>query len=508
MLRSFICLLSALIASSAACLAEVSLPQILASHMVMQRGEPVHIWGWARPSERVGVSFREETETATADPTGRWELYLSPKNAGGPYVLTVQGENKIVLDDILVGDLWIASGQSNMQIPLQGFNPETQIKDAAKEIAQANYPNIRIVRLETKRSSYPIEDATVAAAWSRCNSDTAQTFSAVAYFFARELETTQKVPIGIVDASWGGTPIEAWTSAPAFSANANLMPVLAHFSELMNARTAELRKIKLEDAEDDALKSLGKPLPTRRAHPNYETWEPNDIFNAMIAPLTPLRIRGVIWYQGESNSETQSQAALYEQGLTTLIADWRSHWKQGNFPFLFTQISAWGASSPSPWCVTREAQRRALSIANTAMAVTIDVGDPTQIHPPNKQVVGRRLALAARALVYGERIEFSGPLFRDAFSRGSTLTVRFDHAGTLMATATPLEGFEVAGPDHNYYPASAKIEGDTVEVQTDKVGSPIYVRYAWAGFPKADLYNGERLPASPFTNDPKYLDLK
>jgi sialate O-acetylesterase len=508
MFRWSLCILLVLSASSPRGFAEVTLPKILASHMVLQRGEPVHIWGWARPSEKVQVIFRDETQSATADPVGRWEVYLSPKAAGGPYDLTVQGDNKIVLDDVLVGDLWIASGQSNMEMPLQGFNPGTQIKDAAKEISQADHPDIRIVRLAKQTSVYPVDDAKLAAGWSRCTPETAKTFSAVAYFFARDLEASQKVPIGIVDTSWAATPVEAWTSMPAFGANANLMPVLAHFGELMKTRAADLRAIDLEKANDASLKAAGKPLPKGSLHLNFEISAPSGIFNAMIAPLTPLRIKGVIWYQGESNSQTVAQAGLYEQGLTTLIADWRSDWKQGNFPFLFTQLSAWGAGSPNPWCITREAQRRTLAITNTAMAVTIDIGEPQQIHPPNKQAVGARLDLAAEALAYGDRIEFSGPLFREAFPQGAAMTVLFDHAGNLKAAKTPLEGFEVAGADRKYYPASAKIEGDAVEVRSDKVASPVYVRYAWAGFPKADLYNGDDLPASPFTSDPNYFDLQ
>lgn len=481
--------------------AEVTLPSILASHMVLQRSEPVHIWGWAAPAEEVHVSFRGESRIVIADSLEDWEVYFSPGEAGGPFSLTIQGSNTITLDDILVGDVWIASGQSNMEMPMSGFGPTMPIKDSANEIAHADNPHIRLLRLARNSSDYPLDDAKLAAGWEQCTPQTVAGFSAAGYFFARDLQRSQKVPIGVIDTTWGGTPVEAWTSLDTLSSDRNLMPVFTIYDELASDHSTDLRKSELEKTEDAQLKAAGKTPPQRPSHHQLPMWQPAGLFNGMVAPLSRLRLKGVIWYQGESNADSLQRAALYEASFAALIRDWRKQWDQGDFPFLFVQLSAYGPSNGSLWPVVREAQRRVLELKNTAMAVSIDIGEAHNIHPADKQDVGSRLALAARAIAYGERIEYSGPFFREAVRDGDSIHIWFDHARGLHAKEGSAAGLEIAGADRKFFPATGTITGETIVVRSEKVPSPVYVRYAWAGSPEANLYNDSDLPASPFTSD-------
>lgn len=500
-LRLFLCLLAATLPLHA----EVSLPKLFSSHMVLQRDMPIHVWGSASPGEAVSVSFHDLTATANADAAGRWSVYLPPQSAGGPFTLTVHGTNSLQLDDILLGDLWFASGQSNMGMPLSGFGADTQIQDAAKEIAAADFPDIRLLLVERESSDYPLEDIKTTAGWSRCTPETAKDFSAVAYFFARDLQRAlqsrkQHVAIGLIDSTWGGTPAEAWTSMDTLGSDAALIPVFAAHAKKIDHESTEIRL----DAIDKQLRAEGKPLtPNRDWHPNPVSWQPAGLYNAMVAPFTPLPIRGVIWYQGEANSALD-RVGLYDKVFPALIHDWRRHWSQGNFPFLYAQISAFGSTPKEDWGQLRDAQRKTLSVANTGMAVTIDIGNEHNVHPANKQAVGERLSLLARRLVYGEDLTASGPLFRLAYPDHGTLHVMFDNAAGLHAKEGTLEGFEVAGPDRVFVSADAHIDhaeyGDTITVSSPSIPNPQYVRYAWANFPNANLYNGEGLPASTFTS--------
>jgi sialate O-acetylesterase len=478
--------------------ADISLPKLFSSHMVLQRNMPIHFWGDAEPGEQVTVDLHGTRGTTIADKVGRWSVYLPAEPAGGPFTLTVRGSNAIQLEDILVGDLWVASGQSNMEMPLAGFPGNAVVKDGDKEIAAANYPNIRLLRVAQDSSDYPLDDLKAVDGWSVCAPETARSFSAVAYFFAREVQKTQHVPIGLIDSTWGGSPAEAWTSLDAISADAGLMPIFAARAAKMDLETTEQRL----DVVDRKAKAEGRPMTRGRDwHPNPGSWKPAALYNAMIAPITPMAIRGVIWYQGETNS-AQDKVGLYSRLFPTMIQDWRRQWGQGNFPFLFAQISSFDSPKEN-WGLLRDAQRRALVLVNTRMAVTSDIGDEHNVHPSDKQTAGVRLALVARSLVYGENIVSSGPLFRLAYPDGGSMRVWFDSAEGLRASNDgALKGFEIAGIDGNFVAASARIEGDAVVVSSPSVAEPRYVRYAWPNFTDANLVNGAGLPASTFTSLP------
>jgi sialate O-acetylesterase len=443
--------------------ADVALPKILSSHMVIQRNMPIHIWGTAAPQESVTVKFHASTGSTTAGPDGRWSVYLPAEPAGGPFTLTVQGTNTVTLDDILLGDVWVASGQSNMEMPLAGFNATTPIKDSEKVIAAANHPQIRLLFVEKDSAEYPQDDAKAVRGWSLCTPETARSFSAAAYFFGVDIQQHEKVPIGLIDTSWGGTPAEAWTSLPGLSADASLMPVFAGRASHMDREATERR--------------------------------------SMIAPFTRMPIRGAIWYQGEANTGA-GYGELYSRLFPAMIQDWRRQWHQGNFPFLFVQLSAYGAPAASNWGLLRDSQRRTLALTDTGMAVTLDVGNEKNIHPADKETVGLRLALQGRSIAYGEQITANGPLFRLAYPEDGAMHVWFDYAKGLNAKGGALSGFEIAGSDGEFVPATGKVEGDTVIVSSPQVAQPRFVRYAWANFPTANLYNGAGLPASTFTSFP------
>jgi sialate O-acetylesterase len=490
---------------SAFCLpgrADVRLPALLDDHMVVQRDLPVHFWGDAEPGEQVSVAFRGETRAVVADKLGRWSIHLPPGKAGGPFEAVIQGANMIMLHDILVGDVWVASGQSNMELPL------SLAADPAQEIAGADCPNIRFFQALHRASDYPLDmiDRKDVRPWVVCSPDKAAEFSAVAYHFARQVQKSTGVPIGIVQSFWGGTAAESWTSLRGLSSDAGLIPVFAYRARMSEERAAFLRQSSLAQAAYQRAVARGQAAglvdPSQRWHPEFEAWAPAALFNAMIAPLTPFPMRGVIWYQGEANSEPL-QHPIYEQLFTTLISDWRRAWGQGDFPFLYVQLANYNLLPPDwHWPEVREAQRRSLRVTNTAMVVTIDIGDARAIHPKNKKEVGARLALAARALSYGELIEYSGPQFRQVIPEAASLRLYFDHAaGGLQVKGPSLRGFEIAGEDRSYVSANAVVEGECVIVSSPKVPTPKYVRYAWAANPVCDLYNNNNLPASPFTSE-------
>jgi sialate O-acetylesterase len=477
---------------------EVRLPQILGDHMVLQRDAPIHIWGWAEPSEQITVSMHGQSRATAGDDLGQWSVYLPSMHAGGPFELSVQGTNKVTLSDILIGDVWFASGQSNMEMPLSGFPGNAVVKDADHEIAQANLPQVRLLHVAERSSDWPVKD--IVGSWSVCTPETAAQFSAVAYFFGREIQKREHVPIGLIDSSWGGTPAEAWISLEGLGSNASLMPVFAARAHFMEQQNDMSRITDREKREDEVARQSQRPLAKHPWHPRPESWAPAGLFNGMVAPATPFSIKGVIWYQGESNSRA-ILAPLYEKVFPTLIADWRAKWQEGNFPFLFVQISSYTSDSSETWGLIREAQRRTLSVANTAMAVTLDVGDPDNVHPADKQAVGGRLALAARAVAYGESVEYSGPLLRSATPDGGNMNVWFDHATGLVSRGATLNGFEIAGRDKRFVTGTARIEDDHVVVESSEIAKPLYVRYGWANAPVANLFNAAGLPASTFTSE-------
>ena len=494
-----------LLLSSSAISAQVSLPKILTSHMVVQRDLPVHIWGMAAPGEEVRVSFRGESHSTKAGELGRWSVYLSPGAAGGPFQMTVQGvpadtgvgvaaSQTITLDDVLVGDVWLASGQSNMEFRMH------QANTAATDLPHAANPKIRLLLIQQHAAEYAQDDA-VTEGWAASSPESAKDFSAVAWYFAREIEQREQVPVGVIDSSWGGTMAESWTRLAALGEDASLTPYL-FFQGRMDDRQADAPfEERLRQKLRDEAKAAGKPEPQFPWTPPLVFWTPGQIYNGMIAPLTRLPIRGVLWYQGESNSIIERHPELYHRLFRTLIEDWRRQWGEGDLPFLFTQISNFKSTPIEDWATLRNQQLKTLDVANTAMAVTIDIGDPDNVHPTNKLDVGLRLARAARAISYGEKIEYSGPLFRMATLEGSSIRVWFDHAKGLTAKGGELTGFEVAGADGIFSPATARIEGATIVASSPAIPEPTQVRYGWANSPLCNLYNGDGLPASPFTSE-------
>ena len=489
-------------ACSAVLPAQVTLPKILSSHMVMQRDLPVHVWGMASPGQSVTVAFRGESRLVNADQLGHWNAYLKPGPAGGPFTLTVtpgpasnQASNQgaITREDIMVGDVWVASGQSNMEFPLN------RSSTAAQDLPNAANPQIRLLMIRKRTADYAMWDADTDG-WTPSTPETAKEFSAVAYYFARDIAARQHVTIGLIDATWGGTVGESWVRLTALGEDASLAPIFASRGRMTDdaadadAEQADEKK-QLEEA-----KAAGKPAPQFPWHPPLMSWGPGLLWNGMIAPLTPLPIRGALWYQGESNSAL-ARVHSYDRVMSTLIGDWRRQWGIGDFPFLYVQISNFKSTPREDWAELREQQVRTLAMRNTAMAVTIDIGNPDDVHPTNKLDVGLRLARAARVLTYGESIEFSGPMFRQATTEAGSIRAWFDHAKGLNAKGGTITGFEVAGRDGKYVPASATIDGATVVVSSPDVPAPVYVRYGWANSPQCNLFNGEDLPASPFTSN-------
>ena len=483
------------LAAAAAAGAEVKLPYLIADHMVVQRDLPVHIWGKAEPGETVRVSFRGADRDAVTDSLGRWSVYLPPGPAGGPFALSI---NQIQFRDVLVGDVWVASGQSNMEWPISWAG------DPAATQAGANHPRIRIVRAMHKTSEYPVENL-VGEMWRACTPETAEKFSAVAYHFGRLLQEKLDIPIGLIQTAWGGTPLDAWTSPGAISRDPGLMPVFAEWDRLMQEHSIALLRYEraARDWEKAAaqLKAEHKALPAPPEKPAGPAgpWKPGALFHAMVAPITPMAIRGVIWYQGEANGSVE-RAPYYGRLFQAMITDWRRAWGIGDFPFLYVQLANYHAPD-SNWPEVREGQRQALALEHTAMAVTIDIGTPENIHPPDKKTVGARLALAARAVAYGEAIEYSGPTLRQVTAESGAIRAWFDHAAGLTARGGRLSGFELAGEDRKFVTAEGRIEGQTVVVQAAGVADPIYVRYGWRDNPECTLFNSAGLPASPFRSE-------
>jgi sialate O-acetylesterase len=486
--------------------AQITLPRILASHMVVQRDLPVHVWGTATPGEAVNIEFRGESRSTKANPLGRWSLYLKPGSAGGPFQMKIQGTpsapvadaapsvaQTITLDDVLVGDVWVASGQSNMEFAMSGASTATQ------DLPHAANDHIRLLIVKTRAIEYPQDDVDTDG-WKASSPETAKDFSAVAWYFARDIERREHVPVGVIDSTWGGTVAEAWTRMTALGQDAALAPLFVSWGKMTEHETDVAFEQRDEQRQRDEAKAQGKPEPQFPWHPQLKSWGPGLIYNGMIAPLTPFPIRGVIWYQGESNSALE-RAPLYKRIFSTMISDWRQQWGVGDFPFLYVQISNFKSGPGENWAVLRQQQLKTLEVANTAMAVTIDIGNPDNVHPTNKLDVGLRLALAARALSYGEDISYSGPIFRQATPEGGAIRVWFSHhAKGLVAKGGDPTSFEVAGADGRFMPATAKIDGNTVVASSPDVPEPVYVRYGWANSPQCNLFNGEGLPASPFTS--------
>jgi sialate O-acetylesterase len=483
--------------------AEVRLPSVFSDHAVLQRGQPVHIWGWAAPQEMVTVRFHSQARQAVADANGNWQVWLMPEVAGGPYTVSIEGSQSakpVQLRDILVGDVWVASGQSNMEFPLRGFN-DAPLKNGAEEIAAANHPHIRLLLVAHATSDSPLSD--IQGKWTECTPQSAAGFSAVAYFFGQEISARENVPVGLIDSTWGGTTAEPWVSLSALGRD-DYSAALRDGAELMQEKgLTDATRANL-DAQNAALRAEGKAAlkPPDILNQYWFPRFPAVLFNGMIAPLTGYTIKGVIWYQGESDSGPK-WAHNYARIFPLLIQDWRRQWGKGDFPFLFVQISSFN-SAKEDWAQVRDAQRRTLWVRNTGMAVSLDIGQPDNVHPPDKQTVADRLARIALATVYRENIAYASPEFRESTTEGNAIRVWFSNGRGLNARGKPVGGFEVAGEDGVFAPATAKIEEiegeSTIVVSSAGVPSPKYVRYGWTNVVTDYLYNDAGLPLGTFTS--------
>jgi sialate O-acetylesterase len=475
--------------------------------MVLQQGKAVPIWGWAGANETVTVtgSWGPDKWKTTADKDGKWMVKIDTVGKwGGPYEMTVSNGNPVTVKNILIGEVWVCSGQSNMEFTVK------QAKNSAQEIAEANnYPQIRQFLVGRKVIYTPMYNCN--GKWQVCSSQTAGNFTAVGYFFGRELTNQlNNAPIGLINASWGGTPVESWMSREYLEKDPNFKPILTRFDKT----AADINNIKAKYKEDiqkyneDArkLKAEGKALPPRPEEPigPGHPYSPTGLYNGMIMPIVPYGIRGAIWYQGESNT---GRAEQYRTLFPAMIQNWRDIWGEGNFPFFFVQLANFMQPKPEPgeseWAELREAQLMTLLKKNTGMAVIIDIGEANDIHPKNKQDVGKRLALWTLAKIYGIKdIVYMGPIYVLMEIRGDKVILHFSHTGSgLMAKGDTVKGFAIAGEDKKFVWADAMIEGNTVVVSSDKVTAPVAVRYGWADNPECNLYNKEGLPATPFKTD-------
>jgi sialate O-acetylesterase len=462
---------------------------LFSDNAVLQRGMDVPVWGTADPDEKVTVSIQGQEATATADKDGKWMVRLKPLKEGGPYELKISGSNTVELKNILVGEVWVCSGQSNMEWPL------TLAANGKEAIADSKNPQIRLFHVQWKVGFQPVSEVARSkdvdkikpqdrrGVWQECTPETVPNFSAVAYFFGRDLQKDLNVPVGLIESNWGGTVAEAWTTRQALEVQPSLTYMLKRFD-------AEMEKSKSDEA-------LAKKM---RGNPN----QPTVLFNGMIAPLQPYAIKGAIWYQGESNA---GRAYEYRTLFPTMIERWRKTWGEGDFPFLFVQLAPWQKIVQQPadsaWAELRDAQfMTTQKLKSAAMAVITDVGNEKDIHPRKKEPVGHRLELAALALAYHKDVEYSGPVYESMKKEGDKIILSFTHTdGGLEAKGGELQGFAVAGPDHKFVNAQAKIEGDKVVVWSPEVSSPEAVRYGWANYPVVNLWNKAGLPATPFRTD-------
>jgi sialate O-acetylesterase len=474
-----------LLSAQSPVLADVKPNPLISDGMVLQQKELVRVWGTAEPGEKITVRFRDVVTTTQADKKGAWSVTLASRNAGGPFPMTIAGKNEIVLKNVYVGEVWLCSGQSNMEWKVNGSNSTD--KDSAK--SEPANPMLRVFNVKKAIKNSPVSEA--EGNWVESSPETVGGFSAVGYFFARDLQKKLKVPVGLIHSSWGGTRAEVWTSVRT------LKDLPTSKNEVENSKS-------------------GKP----GLFPN----SPGVLYNGMIAPLLPYKIKGVIWYQGESNA---GRAFAYEELFSAMIRNWREDWHNQDMPFYFVQLAPFGrvtkVPGPSGWAELREAQRQtALKVPHTGMAVITDLGHETDIHPTPKRPVGERLALLAEKQVYGLKVGAEPPSFAGLKSEGSKAILSFKGGGGLQSLelvptderkggaawrvkegsqGAEVRGFTVAGSDHVFHNAQAKIEGNTVVVWSDAVNTPVAVRYGWANHPLANVFGLNGLPVSPFRTD-------
>lgn len=451
--------LSLVLMSMVSLRANVTLPAILGDHMVLQQNTEAAFWGWAQPREVVTIiaSWDNIAVTDTADNHADWRVVLSTPDAGGPYTITVAGADTVVIQDVLVGEVWLASGQSNME-----WSARSGINRAEEEVAAADYPEIRLFQVSRRSADAPQLD--VAGKWMVCRPETMEEFSAVAYFFGRSLHQHLQQPIGLINSSWGGTPAETWMTPEVVLTNDTLRRAAALLTEVPWCPVS-----------------------------------PGATYHSMIAPITSFPLAGVIWYQGESNTKN---AETYDHTFAALIRCWRQQW-QRDLPFYYVQIAPYRYGRPLEAVLVREAQQKVLALSNTGMVVTSDIGNPEDIHPRNKRDVGDRLARWALHQTYGlDTLVYAGPMYQRMEITGRKAVIHFEHAeGGLRSEGGKLTHFQIAGEDRNFVPAKAAIRGSVVEVSAPSVKKPVAVRFGWSNTAEPNLFSAEGLPAAAFRTD-------
>ena len=541
---SLIATVCATLCFAASAHAEVKPAALFSDHMVLENGTFVLVWGKADAGEKVTVKIAGQTKSAAADGNGKWMVRLAKLKSGGPFTMTIagnRGSTVVTINDVLVGEVWVGSGQSNMvfNVSNKGHRPYGLL-DEEKEIAAANYPQVRMFTVADTKSLTPQDD--VKGEWKVCSPETVADFSAVGYLFARDLNQALKVPVGIILSAYGASTAEAWVPREALVADPKLKPILDGFDTREAAFKAAPAAVPPAAAPEvppapptqglaTAPATPGAPgarPPVRRARggggdPVNDQHQPTVLYNGMISGIIPYAIRGVIWYQGESILGNPG-IPMYGHVMETLVTEWRKRWAEGDFPFYAVQLAALKNNSNSPR--VREAQAEILSVKNTGLAVTVDIGDPSNVHPKNKEPLGDRLSRIALANVYGRKMEYSGPVYAGMKVEGDSVRLSFTHGGGLTthypdglyehvsaadpttgkvaaeipaSNDGPLKGFQIAGADGKYVDATAAIDGGAVVVRSPEVSTPVSVRYAWDSYPYgANLYNSAGLPAVPF----------
>ena len=521
----------------------VELPSLFSDHAVLQSGDDTPVWGKGRDGEQITVSIAGVSATATAA-EGKWMVHLKGLAAAeAGQDLTVKGDTTLTVKDVLIGDVWLCSGQSNMEFAVQ------RSSTGAAEIPKATDAGIRLFLVQKATSRTPL--ATVQATWKVCSPESVPGFSAVGYYFGRELRGLRKHPIGLIGSYWGGTPAQAWTSrdalgaAPAFANYVAALDKLdkdgdatrADLAKKTEAFEAELKKVR--DANAAAKKDwdkqaadakatgtpapaafAAKPEPKKPGDPNSDPHTPANLYNAMIAPLIPYAITGAIWYQGESNSGAADEYATL---FPRMITDWRTRWGRGDFPFLFVHLSSWQAPQKNPVepggiPQVRQTQQAALALPKTGMASALDVNAGPDIHPADKLDVGKRLAQVARKVAYGEDVPCDGPRFKELQIDGASVKLTFEHGEGLHVAVPPWLGdkatkpsdsepasFALCGADGQWKWAKAKIDGQTIVLTSDEVKTPVAAAFAWAPNPQVNVYNAQNLPLLPFVSDASKL---
>jgi sialate O-acetylesterase len=479
--------------------ADVKPAPLFSDHMVLQSGMSVPVWGGANPGEKVTVSLNGQTQSATTGADGKWMVRLTDLKAGGPFEMTIAGANTVTVKDVLVGEVWIGSGQSNMAFTVSKAKARyAGLVNEEEVIKAANFPKVRVFMGKEATSYDPLP--VVQGEWQVCSPETVPGFSAVAYLFGRNLHKELDVPVGMIVLAFGASTAEAWIPRAAMAADPKLKPMLDGLDASEKFFRANPQGPP-EQAPPAPQTINARPGQVRRGDPARDQHQPTVLFNGMINGAIPYAMRGVIWYQGESIVGGDPGVTLYPHVQNTLVTVWRSLWGEGDFPFYVVQLPALKNISNNPRI--RDGQAAVLSLPNTGLAVTLDIGDPNDVHPHNKEPLGDRLVRIALANVYGRKIEYSGPVYESMAIEGATIRLKFSHlGGGLVAKDGPLKWFQVAGADRKFLDAEAKIDGDTIVVSRPDITVPQAVRYAWDNYPEgANLYNAAGLPAAQFRTD-------